>query len=376
MLHSLLLTHIIVFGATLVLSSLECAASYQANFTVNDTRDLRDADLSDQNCLTREQTCTLRAAIQQANVLGGGHTIDLPAGVHRLTIVGGFEDNAARGDLDVLANLTIRGASARRTMILGQADDRVFDIRPGASALISGVTIQGGFVDGDGGGIENLGSLVLMRSTVTGNYAVGDGGGVYSTGMLRIMSSTISGNTADNSGGGISSIGQMVITNSTIGENGVSPFGAQKGGGMRNVGSGAMARLLNVTFHRNSAQEGAAISNDSGGQVTVKMTILSSITGDNCLGPVISAGHNLDNGSTCALAGSGDLSNVDPQLGQLGSNGGPTDTYALMASSPAIDAGDNVGCPLVDQRGMPRPQDSDGDGTPVCEIGAFEAATP
>ena len=124
-------------------------------------------------------------------------------------------------------------------MIIGQAEDRVFDIRPGASALIRCVTIQGGFVDGDGGGIENLGSLVLMRSTVTGNYAVGDGGGVHNTGTLKIMSSTISGNTADHSGGGVSSIGQSVITNSTIGENGVSPFGAQKGGGMRNVGSGA-----------------------------------------------------------------------------------------------------------------------------------------
>jgi hypothetical protein len=362
-----------MFGATLALASLQCAAT---SFTVNDTRDLRDADLSDQTCLTREQTCTLRAAVQQANVLGGAHMIDVPAGVHRLTIIGGFEDNAARGDLDVLANLTIRGASARRTTILSQADDRLFDIRPGASALISGVTIQGGFVDGDGGGIENLGSLVLVRSTVTGNYAVGDGGGVHSTGTLKIMSSTISGNTADNSGGGVSNIGQLVITNSTLGENWVSPFGAQKGGGMRNVGSGATARLLNVTLHRNSAQEGAAISNDSGGQVTAKMTILSSVTGNNCLGPLISAGHNLDSGATCGLGASGDLSNIDPQLGTLGNNGGPTDTYALMGSSPAMDAGDNVGCPRVDQRGISRPQDSDGDGTPVCEIGAFEVATP
>jgi hypothetical protein len=371
--YALLFTHIIIFGAVLAVASPQCSASYQANFTVNDTRDLRDSDLSDQTCLTRQQTCTLRAAIQQANVLGGAHRIDVPSGVYKLTIVGAFEDNAARGDLDVLANLTIRGAGARRTMILNQADDRVFDIRPGGSAVISGVTIQGGSVDGDGGGIENLSSLALMHSTVTGNHAVGDGGGVHSTGRLRIVNSTISGNIADNSGGGVASTGRLMITNSTLGENVVSAFGAEKGGGMRNVGSSATARLLNVTLHRNSAQEGAAISNDSGGQVTVKMTILSSITGDNCLGPITSAGHNLDSGTTCALAGSGDLSNTDPQLGQLANNGGPTDTYALMADSPAIDAGDNAGCPLVDQRGVSRPQDSDGDGTAVCEIGAFEA---
>jgi hypothetical protein len=49
-----------------------------------------------------------------------------------------------------------------------------------------------------------------------------------------------------------------------------------------------------------------------------------------------------------------------------------------MTSSDAIDAGDDTACaaaPInnVDQRGVSRPQDGDGDNVAVCDIGAFEA---
>src|SRR5262249_50678305 len=67
--------------------------------------------------------------------------------------------------------------------------------------------------------------------------------------------------------------------------------------------------------------------------------------------------------------------NTDPQLGPLQNNGGPTQTQALLPGSPAIDAGDNAGCPATDQRGGPRPLDAKVAGVAVCDIGAFEVET-
>jgi hypothetical protein len=62
---------------------------------------------------------------------------------------------------------------------------------------------------------------------------------------------------------------------------------------------------------------------------------------------------------------------VDPQLGPLRDNGGPTATRGLPSTSPAVDASP-VGCPATDQRGVARPQDGNGDGRSICDIGAYE----
>ena len=66
-------------------------------------------------------------------------------------------------------------------------------------------------------------------------------------------------------------------------------------------------------------------------------------------------------------------------LGPLKNNGGPTQTHALVAGSPAIDAGNPNGCRdnsgallQTDQRGFPRNVDGNGDGTARCDIGAVE----
>ena len=64
----------------------------------------------------------------------------------------------------------------------------------------------------------------------------------------------------------------------------------------------------------------------------------------------------------------GDLIGVNPLLGPLQFNGGPTETQALLEGSPAIEAGENAGCPATDQRGVARPQPPGG----RCDIGAFE----
>jgi hypothetical protein len=57
---------------------------------------------------------------------------------------------------------------------------------------------------------------------------------------------------------------------------------------------------------------------------------------------------------------------IDPKLGPLGDNGGPTRTHRLLPGSPAIDAASTPDCPPTDQRGVPRPQGAG------CDIGSFE----
>jgi hypothetical protein len=63
---------------------------------------------------------------------------------------------------------------------------------------------------------------------------------------------------------------------------------------------------------------------------------------------------------------------IDPRLAPLAKNGGPTQTHALLAGSPAIDHGDNTDAPATDQRGLARPRDGDGNGSSIVDIGAFE----
>ena len=101
-------------------------------------------------------------------------------------------------------------------------------------------------------------------------------------------------------------------------------------------------------------------------------TLLSSNTPGNCLGALTDGGHNLSSDASCAFFGMGSMTNTNPKLGPLADNGGPTFTLALLPDSPAIDAGNAVGAPATDQRGVARPQG------PRVDIGAYEfqSSTP
>src|ERR1051326_2360615 len=56
--------------------------SSAAVFTVNSTTDAADANPGDGVCATAAAQCTLRAAIQEANALGGTNTVNVPAGTY------------------------------------------------------------------------------------------------------------------------------------------------------------------------------------------------------------------------------------------------------------------------------------------------------
>ena len=329
-----------------------------------------------------DSDCSLREAVRAVDAGSGGDTIAIPAGRFRLTIAGAAEDAAATGDLDLTKSITIQGAGARQTLIDGSGLDRVFDVASGVTALIADVTVTGGLVDDGGGGIASAGTVTLLRDTITNNEALAagnnSGGGVSSSGILTVTQSTISGNRAYN-GGGIAFAGTATIADSTIAGNRAGGLGSNgDGGGISGFGGSSLG-LTGSTVADNHAFNGAG----SGGgfdvpTVALKNSIVANNRAhesdgsasyvDNCANAATSGGHNLSDGHDCGLTATGDRQDVDPRLGPLQDNGGPTDTEALLAGSPALDAGDT--CGAVDQRGTTRPRGTS------CDIGPYEFAPP
>jgi len=260
---------------------------------------------------------------------------------------------------------------------------RIFNLMPGRSVTIQGLTISNGLAPefGCGGGILDEGSsLSLINCTVSGNSTDGTGGGICAdaNATLTIDSSTLSGNYAGDYGGGIANSGTLTITNSTLnGNRGEFAAGAilngfngdasltvsnstlsgntthLHGGGIFTEGQSGIG---NSTLSDNSGMTAGAIYNRRA-TLDIESTILNrGELGPNILndGTVTSHGYNLssDDGSGY-LIGPGDQINTNPLLGPLQNNGGPTFTHQLLPGSPAIDAGDPnfTPPPFFDQRG-------------------------
>jgi CSLREA domain-containing protein len=334
-------------------------------YTVNTTADPQP----DGECLV---DCTLREAV---NAAGAADSVAVPPGTYALA--------AGLGELVVNTD-TIRGAGARTTVIRAAPSSRVIRINAEARASITGVTITGGApvaaaAAQQGGGIL-IGAgaiLLLLDSAVVGNSA-DVAGGIMATGALGMVRSTVSGNvatTAQGGGIGIASGVTATLTNSTVSGNRAETIRSGLGGGIISQGT---LTLDNVTVANNRANSGGGIYQNPAGQTptsaTIRDTIVAGNTGGDCAGTaaVIAAwqgDHNLDQDGTCGFSAVGDRPGVNPLLGTLADNGGSTNTHALAAGSPAINAGDPASCQVTDQRGVARP----GGG---CDIGAFEYVAP
>jgi len=349
----------------------------------------KTADSADGAC---DADCSLREAVLAANAHAGDDVIVLHAGVYVLTIAGN-EDLGAAGDLDVQGGLVVLGSGAASTIIDGGGIDRIFQIPGGVTAEIRDVTLRNGLAPGAGGAVQNSGELTIVRSVLSGNKSVagtagaGFGGAILTDGTessLTVTGSTLASNTAQGGGGAIAIGGVANLDNVTItGNQSTADFG----GGLY-VFTDARAIVNNSTIAGNTAVQGGGVLAEFSAFIGFAPKIINSIIAGNtassnpdCSGDVDSGYDLIGNGTGCLgpSAAKHDIvgaPSIDAKLGPLAQNGGPTPTRALLAGSPAIDAGNpsapgagGDACEATDQRGAARP------GGTRCDIGAFEVTT-
>jgi hypothetical protein len=350
-------------------------------------------------------------------------TISGPGTTNSVAIDGGSNSRVfeiAIGTTVVISGLTVQN---------GGVGDFGGGILNNGVLTLSNTTLTVNYAFLAGGGIYNAtgATLAVGNSTISntplnsfnaGNFASA-GDGIYNAtgGTLTVTDSTLSGNGSSRSatpackagsicvfgGGGIYNAGTLTVTNTTLSDN----HGFNNGGGIYND-SGATLRLTNSTLSGNGvvgaaqkactpglpcpSQISGGIYNDPSGSIAAKNTILSNNSPANCAsdssssGPLSSDGYNLSDDAFCSsyFVQTGDLniSNLPPagaglDPNGLQNNGGPTQTIALLATSPAVDAIPVSACTdftgtavSTDQRGVTRPQGS------ACDIGAFELVPP
>jgi hypothetical protein len=295
----------------------------------------------------------------------------------------------------------------------------VLSVEASRTALISRVTIRGGYsTSNDGGGILNSGTLTLDRVTVAQNRAGGLGGGINNRNMLTVRDSSVVANTAQQPGGGLFNEAIAVLIRCTFSFN-TAYFGGgidnyrhmtmvdstvagneslTDGGGIYAVeNSDAVTNIYSSTIAYNDADRdrqgagyggGVYIDSYTGGTFNIRNTLLAGNTVgntpiyDDCTvasgATLYSYGRNLLGTSDGCMISTvtGTWNYFSGNLGGLQNNGGPTDTIALLSGgyNNAIDGGDPAqGCVddqgntiATDQRGFARTVGSS------CDIGAYE----
>lgn len=252
---------------SIVVGGLFAPAVSAVVFNVDSFLDGIDDDLVDIACHTVADTCTLRAAVMQANMMPGDSTIVLPAGTYTLTRLPVSPFGADNGDLNLTSpsggnpTITLSGAGAATTIIDASFLDRVLRVHENRTASISGVTLRNGLALNDaGGGVKNEGALAVSYCTLSGNESFYGGGisSVVSGGALTISHSTVSGNTGF-VGGGIFSNSALTISYSTVSGN----LAFQIGGGFY-FNAVVTANFNQSTISSNSAVQGGGVYVTSG----------------------------------------------------------------------------------------------------------------
>jgi CSLREA domain-containing protein len=337
-------------------------------------------------------TLTLDGVTVQRGRCAGGSCSNIGGGI-------------ANGGTLVVANSIIANNSAEFGGGIANFEDATLTV---TDSTITGNSADAGPSPGAGGGIFNGGTLIVDNSTIADNTTSLFGGGIFASiqsgnGQTTVTNSTLSGNSAALNGGGIfNNIGTLTVSNSTLSDN-----SAGSSGGLYINGN---ATVTNSTISGNLADlEGGGLYLDTG-----NLTLVRSLVSGNSsagLGAEITRAIGTITANTNNVFGHSGLSNnglafngfvpgandfnATSDAGTpvalasildttLADNGGPTQTHALVAGSPAIDFGPTASCAAapvngVDQRGSPRGVDITGTGsdtTNLCDSGSYELQPP
>ena len=381
------------------------------------------AGSSDEDIITFSVTGTIRL---------GSTLPEVPAGVGALTIDGGggitVSGENRVGVMVVLAGaevsvreLTITRGFVDASLMQPRAAAGIFNLgtlnvtnttfsQHGGSGLgpiyTSGTlnVTNSAFLNNEGatGGaiVQDHGSTTISGSTFADNHGLPYGGAILIQGTATIVDTVFYGNSAYY-GGALLTVGGMVsVTNSTFMNNtaflggAISNFAAlltvvnttvannrsDYGGGIAAAGPGVILANSTVVGNGSAVIGGGVWAPEAVGLVLNNNIIAGSSGGGDCVGPATTSSKNnliQDRIKTCGLANgvNGNIVGVDPGLGSL--TGSPP-YFLLQPNSPAIDGGDNETCAAApvsnqSQNGVVRPQDGDGDGVAVCDIGSYEA---
>ena len=293
---------------------------------------------------------------------------DPATGVHTISLTS--------AGLTIAKNLTIRGNGAnivvQRSTAAGTPLFGIFNITAG-DVTLTRLTIRGGRAGsppGTGAGIRNAAGLTLNDCTLEDNRALLHGGAIANqSGATLVMNECmVSRCGVEGRGGAVYNEGfTFVATNSTFSDN----F-AEEGGAIYNGPSSSVSVInCTITGNRNAGIHNVGISDVANTIIAGNIAPIGE-PGD-VSGSFASDGHNLigrvegsagfTNGVNNDQVGT-NAAPLDPRLGPLQNNGGPTQTHALLSDSSAINTGNDGRARPYDQRSFSR--------VGVRDIGSFE----